>query len=340
MEKTLYCPKCEEDRMFRFSNREESYDVRGETVSVSVPTWTCAVCGELVADEAFGDPLEKAFDAYRQRHGLLSPAEIKTIREKWGLSQVSFAALMGMSQATINRYELGSVQQQKEDELIRACASAERMRDLLQRQGHLLSERQRNVAEAAITSAPSAQGFWGLLGPAMPVETTSRSGFRPFDFDRYAAAVVWLCGNVPTVTQTKLYKLLFYADYLCFRTTSRSLTGALYRRMPYGPVPVGFSSLRTRLECEDLVTVNEVTFQNGNTGEVFQTGPQAPAVAAELSEDESRVLRFVRDQLGSLTPSAISDKSHQETAWKNTPEKEIISYEKALELSITLPPVD
>ncbi len=338
MEKSLYCPKCEAERVFRFSERNETLDVRGEKVSLSVPTWTCSVCGELVADEAFGDPVEKAYDLYRRKHGLLSPAEIKAIRERWGLSQVAFATLLGMSQATINRYEQGAIQQQKEDELIRACANADRMRDLLQRQGHLLSERQKQLADAALSAAPAPAVNWAaMFGGAMPVEMTARSGFRPFDFERYAAAVVWLCSYVPTVTQTKLYKLLFYADYLCFRTTSRSLTGALYRRMPYGPVPMGFSDLRARLECEDFVLINEMTYQNGNTGEEFRPGPRAGEIKVDFTVDELRVLTFVKDQLGSLPPSAIRNKSHEETAWKNTPEKAVISYEMAQELSLALP---
>ena len=71
------------------------------------------------------------------------PTEIKRIREQWHLSQVSFAALLGMSQATINRYENGALQQRKEDELIRACDNPEFMRDIIIRRGHMLSERQR-----------------------------------------------------------------------------------------------------------------------------------------------------------------------------------------------------
>lgn len=336
MDKTLYCAKCEENREFQFSERTETYDVRGEPIALNVPTWTCGTCGNLTPDEAFGDPIEKVFDIYRQNHGLLSPAEIKRIRERWGLSQASFASLVGMSQATINRYEQGSIQQQKEDELIRACDDANRIRDLLERRGDRLTERQRRTADAALSATSPLFATLAAWEP-MPVEATAQSGFRPFDFERYAAVVVWLCSYSAAVTQTKLYKLLFYADYLCFRRTSRSLTGALYRRMPYGPVPVAFSELRGRLEQEDYVLVNEVTFRNGNTGEVFRPGPRASELKLDFTGDELRVLTFVKDRLGDLTPSDISNRSHEETAWKDTPDKAIISYEKALELSICLP---
>ena len=118
MERKLHCPNCEQERLFRREQRRQEYDVRGEPVVLTVPLWICPVCGETIADDQFGDPIEKAFDAYRQKHGLLTPAEIQGIRLKWKLSQAAFAALLGMSQATINRYELGSLHQEKEDELL------------------------------------------------------------------------------------------------------------------------------------------------------------------------------------------------------------------------------
>ncbi len=68
MEKVLYCPKCEVERTFRFSDRTETYTVRDEKVSLAIPTWTCQVCGEHLADKAFGDPVERIYEAYSKRH--------------------------------------------------------------------------------------------------------------------------------------------------------------------------------------------------------------------------------------------------------------------------------
>ncbi len=330
-ESTLYCPSCEADRSFRFETREQEYDVRDEAISLTVPLWVCPTCGETIVDAEFGDPVEKAFEAYRRKRGLLSPAEMQEIRSRWSLSQAAFAALLGMSQATINRYEQGSLQQEKEDELIRACANPRHVTDLIQRRGQVLTDRQRCAVETALEGNRTAVD-------AMPAEVSKRSGFRAFDYDRYVAVVTWLCSNVGLVTQTKLYKLLFYADYLFFKEHTRSLTGALYLRMPYGPVPVGFGTLRAQMEEDEYVSVDEAMFQNGNFGEVFRPGPKAEQVETRFDENELRVLRFVRDTLGGLTPSDISDRSHREAAWKDTPPKQVISYEKAMELSLSLAP--
>jgi putative zinc finger/helix-turn-helix YgiT family protein len=333
---TVLCSACECERAARREVRWQEFSVRGESFSLEVPTLVCAACGGAEVDPAYGDPAARALDAYRARHGLLMAAEITQIRERWGLSQVALATLLGMSPATINRYEFGALQQEKEDVLLRACENPAVIRGLLAHRGKLISDRQRALAEARLEVV--AEGAVSRKLPAeVPVEVTRRSGMRAFTVERYAAVVAWLCANVPLVTQTKLYKLLFYSDFLAYRSSGRSLTGAAYCRMPYGPVPVGFSALRSILEEREVVLVEEMTFQNGNTGEVFRVGSGGERAADSLLAEDVAVLRVVRDTLGGLSPSAISDRSHEETAWKETPPKAVIDYGHASRLSMALP---
>ena len=73
----------------------------------------------------------------------LRPEQVKAIRERSGLSQVAFATILGMSPATINRYEMGSPLAVKEDNLIRMAGIPSAMRMLMQQRGHLLKPGQR-----------------------------------------------------------------------------------------------------------------------------------------------------------------------------------------------------
>lgn len=59
-----------------------------------------------------------AFAIYRQRHGLLQPEEIRRIREKYGLSQVAFAKVLGLGNKTVARYENGSIADMAQNNLI------------------------------------------------------------------------------------------------------------------------------------------------------------------------------------------------------------------------------
>lgn len=331
-----YCPRCEKPTESSYQKRVGKYTVRGEEIAIELPLWVCSICGESVVEEAFGDPIVRAFDEFRSSHGLLTATEIRRIRQQWHLSQAAFAALLGMSQATINRYELGALQSKKEDELIRACDNPQSMHDLINRNKNRISARQikaaRHAIEMALGDQDGRQRLSAWTGPEG--DCGIYTGFRRFDADRYAAVVVWFCDCVQALAQTKLYKLLFYADFLAFRTNALSLTGAAYCAMPYGPVPARFSALRSELEFNEYVCIKEVTYQNGNTGEEFTRGSNASAIPTVLTDADIAILRRVRDEVGSLTPTQISDRSHEEPAWRDTPRNQLISYEKAHQLSL------
>jgi len=152
MNKTAYCPMCETDRKVRAQTVREEYEVRGEKIAIDVPRLSCIACGESMVDPAFGDPTLKVYAEYRRRHGLLSPEQIRGIREKYQLSQDAFATLLGTSPATLARYEGGSIQDKAYDQLLRACQFPLVMRDVLRREGRRLSPKQRRDVAASFVS--------------------------------------------------------------------------------------------------------------------------------------------------------------------------------------------
>ena len=150
MNRAVYRPMCEAERETRPVTVREEYKVRGETIAIDVPRLTCGACGESLVDEAFGDPTLHVYAEYRRRHGLLSPEQIRAIREKYDLSQDGLAALLGTSPATLARYEGGSLQDKAYDHLIRACENPAFVADLVAREGHQLSPRQSLNVQAAL----------------------------------------------------------------------------------------------------------------------------------------------------------------------------------------------
>jgi putative zinc finger/helix-turn-helix YgiT family protein len=147
---------CEADREIRAETVREEYTVRGETIAIDVPRLFCTTCGESSVDEAFGDPTLPVYAEYRRRRGLLTPEQIRAIREKYDLSQDSFAALLGTSPATLARYESGSLQDKAYDHLLRACENPAFVADLLEREGQRLSPRQLQGARAALVQVTSS----------------------------------------------------------------------------------------------------------------------------------------------------------------------------------------
>lgn len=340
---TRFCPTCEDYCATSTEEREETYTVRGRDITVPVKAEVCAECGEsLGSDEQDQAILDAVHAEYRRQNDLLIPEKIKTIRKRYRLSQKSFAALLGMSEATINRYEKGALQDQVHDNAIRACEEPQYVRDLLERRGSVLSDWQKRRVEKALAgqTEPASQVIdllgtadWGLLVE----EVSDRTGYRRFDYARFATVAIWFCRRLGSVSRTVINKLMFYGDFLNFKVSTVSLTGSPYRRLQYGPVPASYGQLLDRMEADGLLDCREEVFPGGTTGFYYSVGPEAQSVQVELSEHEQKVLERVADKIGGCSAKEISELSHNEAAWRNTEEKQLISYREAATLSLDLP---
>ncbi len=80
---------------------------------------------------------------------------VKAVRAKYGLSQRSFATLLGIGEATMVRYEQGAVPSRANANLILAAEDPHFMKGCIERNGSLLSERQRSRAEEYIYAVVS-----------------------------------------------------------------------------------------------------------------------------------------------------------------------------------------
>lgn len=119
MEK-FYCEKCKTFNETRVKKVKEEYPVKNENVVIEADVRYCAICGEELWDNEFDEAnLKKAYELFKERNGLLSSDQIKSIRNKYDLSQSTFARLLGVGEKTITRYENGAIQDKVQDNIIR-----------------------------------------------------------------------------------------------------------------------------------------------------------------------------------------------------------------------------
>jgi putative zinc finger/helix-turn-helix YgiT family protein len=98
------------------------YPVNGEEIAVlDVSHLWCAKCGEVVLRRDESRHLrEQAVAVYRRKYRLLSADEIRSLRERHGLTQGRLAALLRLGGNTISRWESGrNVQTAAMDVLLR-----------------------------------------------------------------------------------------------------------------------------------------------------------------------------------------------------------------------------
>ena len=107
--KSINCPHGHGSMKIKNSLKETKF--RGIDITLPVEIYVCPKCcleaGTIESAAAIQTALA---DAYRAKKGLLTGAEIKSMRKTRGLSQQDLAKLMDVGIASIKRWEMGLIQ--------------------------------------------------------------------------------------------------------------------------------------------------------------------------------------------------------------------------------------
>ncbi len=129
------CPDCEQPTLEqRVEEQTFLHGTRGQEVELhaAVPILRCASCGFAMSG---AEAEEIQHEAVCRHFGLMTPAEIRELRARHGLSQQELATLTGIGIASIKRWERGALlQNESSDRLLRLIAidpeALQRLRDI------------------------------------------------------------------------------------------------------------------------------------------------------------------------------------------------------------------
>jgi len=340
--KGAFCSNCEECTEGTLGVEKEVYHVRGEPIEIEAEIITCQKCGMKIFDEERDSRnFEIAYSHYREKHNLLSPGEIRTLRERYGLSQRALSRLLGWGEITIHRYENGAIQDNVHDSTLRLIEDPQNMQKFFKANRskllpYIAARLEKRIADFLQEDKEQAfQVSFERLVSHQYVDLTS--GFKEYDLEKFKNMVLYLVNRLGSVLETKLNKLLWYCDFLYFKESSVSITGTQYVRFPYGPVPNNYERIIGIMQPE-LLKMDEIPF---NTKEGIVLGKQFTALVEPdesiFSEQEIKVMNFIADTFRNDTSTSIKNKSHQEAAYLKCEDGDIISYEYAKEFSLSLP---
>ena len=134
------------------------------------------------------------------------------------------------------------------------------------------------------------------------------------------------CAGKPNVGETVLYKLLYFSDFNYYEMYEEHLSGARYRKLPYGPVPKRFETIvNSMIEKEELKKIKTEYYAKIQTRYIPLTKPDL----TKLKASETEVIDRVIEQMSDWSAATISNYSHNDMPWKASKEGEEISYELA-----------
>jgi transcriptional regulator with XRE-family HTH domain len=234
---------------------------------------------------------------------------IANLRLKKGFSQEDLAKSIAISRPSLTQVELGnrvvSLSEMQRLSMVLGFSLDDFMtKDFLLNQSLKLSEEINNNVEERIS---------------VPILNINK-------FKNVLLYILERCAGKPNVGETVLYKLLYFSDFNYYELYEEHLTGAKYKKLPYGPVPQKLDSI-----INQMIDANQL--QRIKTE--FRGYPQKRYLPLEkadltmLKASEKDFIDKVIEQMSDWSATAISDYSHKDLPWEVTEEGKDISYNLA-----------
>ena len=126
--------------------------------------------------------------------------------------------------------------------------------------------------------------------------------------------------------ETVLYKLLYFSDFNYYELYEEHLTGATYRKLPYGPVPQKIDSVINQMIDEGQLHRVRTDYHGYPQTRYL---PLLKTDLTQLKASEKEVLDRVIEQMSDWSATAISNYSHKDMPWMASKEGEVVNYELA-----------
>ena len=291
----------------------EEQEFRKEKYVVHVRYCICEDTGEHFTLEGQDDfVLNQIYSQYRLAHGIPFADEIGALRKRYGLNYTQISKIVGFGTNQWKQYEQGVVPSESNGKIIVTLRNKQCMLSLLEASRAEFSATEYTKVKTSIQAAsddsvnPIQQQI--LYGRT---ERGMFNGFAELNCDKLQAMVRFLVQKEGgSVCPTKLNKEMFYADFLHYRSHSRSISGLKYRAIQYGPVPEHYDTIYDNID--GLTKESVVTFDSESVRLCLTSESESTA----LQNDEIETLTFVSSRLSSMKTSEVVEMSHQEEAWK------------------------
>lgn len=330
------CTCCMEEHEVKLVLVHESSMFKNVKVDYEASYYYCDETEELYMDEEQLQENDiRLKDAYRREEGLLTSAQISSVRAKYGITQGDLCALLGWGGKTITRYEGHQVQDKAHDTILRKIAhDSEWFLSLLNSAKDCLSEDafQKYLKIATKLYEKDQDAYMRKAIEANYVRFKGNKEFHgntELSLDKVVDVIRYFASSkdITNLYKVKLMKLMWYADALAYKRRGYAITGLIYQSMPMGAVPVGHNSI---IDLKD-VPCEEVDMGETNA---YYFSLDCQTEFSSLSEEEKTFLDIVIAKLGKMTKSQIVSFMHNEQAYIKTVPRDVISFEYTLALQI------
>lgn len=132
------------------------------------------------------------------------------------------------------------------------------------------------------------------------------------------------CAGKPNVGETVLNKLLYFSDFNYYELYEEHLTGAKYRKLPYGPVPQSLNSIINKMVEDSKIQLLKTEYHGKQQTRYI---PLVEADLTKLKASEKDIIDKVIDHMSDWSATTISQYSHKDMPWLASKDGDEINYE-------------
>lgn len=233
---------------------------------------------------------------------------VAELRKKKGLSQSDIAKSIGISRSSLAQIELGN-----------------RSVDTLEL--HKLSQVLGFSLDDFLSENFKAYEAVEVVALKRTVKNKERISVPTFKVNKFINVLLYIlerCAGKPNIGETVLYKLLYFSDFNYYELYEEHLTGAKYRKLPYGPVPQKMEMIISQMIDKRQIQRIKTEYHG-----YIQTRylPLEKADLTCLKASEKEILDKVIEQMSDWSAATISNYSHKDMPWMASKEGEVIDYE-------------
>ena len=331
-----YCDKMVAYTIEKRSNVERI--IKGEGFLVDENVAVCAICGhDIFNNKLENENLKRGFNKYAHAHGLLTPEEIKEIRNQYDINQKLFSKSLGFGAVTVQRYESGALPTKTFSDLIKRVKSPEEYLKILKANKSKLSddsyetirEKLMDMIKTGENDCSNLFHYEQLLKQIFR-NAGIFNGFKEFDSEKLFAVTNYLlkeCKNrygYDYLVKGLFIKLLWFIETTFFQRKKQALIGIQFVKFEMGPVPEKYNILIDYLKDANIISFEEIDY--GNTSQ-HQLYLKEMREMAELTVEEQQLINDVLDQKMPSNFESLSSQTHEDIRYINTKHNQPIPYQ-------------
>lgn len=333
----MFCSICEKVHEVDLIEKEKETIVKGKKIIYKEKFYRCNKYKDqntFQNEKLWNEGLINCLDSYRKQEELLTSNEIKQIRNKYKITQLEMAKLLGAGDVTVTRYETKQIQDEAHDKIMKlidenALVALEYLECNKEKfkNGERYETIENNIKTVIFKETLNYLNEQEIEAKYVNyIEKNIKNGNVSLELNKTETIINYIALCYPRLYKVKLMKLLWYIDAIAYKENEKSLTGLVYTHQKMGALPIA---------CDELlklpsIKVEEEIIDKENYSVCYHILPNEnykPKV--HLTDKEREICDRVINKFKNFTTKELVDYMHKEKAYTETKPNEIIDFSYA-----------